>query len=176
MGETLVYIVFPETENCEQSPSANLMALKQQDEINADVLMQLFTTLEKNLSFFEYEHFVPVYNKQNLRATLCSLKATMPMAFPNQQMLFLTMLKQRSVDITGITTRDLECKYKLYHQDVTTTILGDMANCIEKGKQRQNPAAAVPAVPVSCHSPDRECRKNEETHSQRQCAPSHKRQ
>ena len=134
MGETLVYIVFPETENCEQSPSANLMALKQQDEINADVLMQLFTTLEKNLSFFEYEHFVPVYNNQNLRATLCSLKATMPMAFPNQQMLFLTMLKQRSVDITGITTRDLECKYKLYHQDVTTTVLGDMANCIEKGK------------------------------------------
>ena len=130
MGETLVYIVFPETENCEQSPSANLMALKQQDEINADVLMQLFTTLEKNLSFFEYEHFVPVYNNQNLRATLCSLKATMPMAFPNQQMLFLTMLKQRSVDITGITTRDLECKYKLYHQDVTTTILGDMANCL----------------------------------------------
>ena len=45
MGETLVYIVFPETENCEQSQSANLMALKQTGEINTEVMMQLFDTL-----------------------------------------------------------------------------------------------------------------------------------
>ena len=135
MGETLVYIVFPETENYEQSPSANLMALKQTGEINTEVLMQLFDTLKDNLLFFEYEHYIPVYDEKNLNATLCPIKTSEPAEFPNVQMKILTILRQIGVtEKAGITSRSLDSKYNLYHQDVTTTVLGDMANCIEKGK------------------------------------------
>lgn len=135
MGETLVYIVFPETENYEQSPSANLMALKQTGEINAEVLMQLFDTLKDNLLFFEYEHFIPVYDTQNLNAALCPIKTSVPAEFPNVQMKILTILRQKGVtDKVRITSRSLDSKYKLYHEDVTTTILGDMASCLEMGK------------------------------------------
>lgn len=135
MGETLVYIVFPETENYEQSPSANLMALKQTGEINTEVLMQLFDTLKDNLLFFEYEHYIPVYEEKNLNAALCPIKTAVPAEFPNVQMKILTILRQIGVtEKAGITSKSLDSKYKLYHEDVTTTVLGDMANCIEKGK------------------------------------------
>ena len=59
----------------------------------------------------------------------------MPAEFPNVQMKILTILRQIGVtEKAGITSRSLDSKYKLYHEDVTTTIFGDMASCLEKGK------------------------------------------
>jgi hypothetical protein len=131
-NQTSIYLLFKEYVDQSRLPSHQYIHGDTFPLDSISFIEDEFYSVIDVLDFFHYERKNAYYDIDNFEGLLYQ-SALLPESYPNIEQTFLSQFAAFGVTERPLIDEQKNVSYKLYHNDVTSDMLGDMAWCQSKG-------------------------------------------